>query len=85
MCDLAHFSFGLIGWILHPAKEELPMSSHFQVLGGSLTGETHAFNPARQRRGTLVAWGFALASLWFGVAVVAAVTATAWAQGAVSY
>ena len=54
-------------------------------LGGSFPSEAHAFNPARERRGTLVAWGLALASLWFGAAVVAAVTATAWAHGAVIY
>jgi hypothetical protein len=61
------------------------MSSHFQILGGSLTNEAHAFYPARERRGTLVAWGLVLASLWLGAMAVATVTATAWAQGAMVY
>jgi hypothetical protein len=61
------------------------MSSHFQVLGGSLTNEARAFNPARERRGTLVAWGLVLASLWLGAMAVATITATAWAHSAVVY
>jgi hypothetical protein len=61
------------------------MSSHFQVSGGSLTGETHAFNPARQRRGTLVAWGLALGSLWLGAMTAAAIAATAWVPDAAVY
>jgi len=50
-----------------------------------LTNEARAFYPARERRGTLVAWGLVLASLWLGAMAVATVTATAWAQGAVVY
>lgn len=61
------------------------MSTLFQTLGGWFPSGAHAFNPARQRRGTLVAWGLVLASLWLGAMVVATVTATAWAQGAVAY
>ena len=70
---------------MHAAKGELPVSTHFQALGGSFPSETHAFNPARQRGGTLVAWGLVLAGLWLGAMAVATVTAAAWAQGAVAY
>jgi len=61
------------------------MSTYFQTLGGWFPSEARAFNPTRQRRGTLVAWGLVLASLWLGAMAAATVTATAWAQGAVPY
>jgi len=60
------------------------MSTHFD-LGGSFPSEADAFNPARQRRGTLVAWGLALAGLWLGVMMAAAVAATVWVPGAAVY
>jgi hypothetical protein len=59
------------------------MSAHFD-LGGSFQREAPAFNSAYAGRGTLVAWGLALACLWFA-AMTAAVAATGWADGAGVY
>ena len=61
------------------------MSTLFQTLGGSFPSGAHAFNPARERRGTLVAWGLVLAGLWLAAMAVATVTAAAWAHGAAVY
>ena len=59
------------------------MSAHFTVSDISLADEARGFNPARKGTGSLAVWGFVLGSLLFGVATVAAVTITAWANGAV--
>ena len=53
------------------------MSANFD-LGGSFTREAPAFNSATAGRGTLVAWGLALACLWLAVTTAAAVAATGW-------
>jgi hypothetical protein len=53
------------------------MSAHFN-LGGSFLREAPAFNSATAGRGTLVAWGFALACLCFAAMTAAAVAATSW-------
>jgi hypothetical protein len=61
------------------------MSGHFTVFGGSFVREARGFSPAlRPRAGSLALWGFVLASLLFAVTTVAAVTATAWANGTIA-
>jgi hypothetical protein len=59
------------------------MSAHFTISGGSIAGEARGFSPAQKGKGALAVWGLVLGSLLVGVATVAAVTATAWANGAV--
>jgi hypothetical protein len=59
------------------------MPAQFTVFGGSLVSESHCFSPARKGLGALAVWGLVLGSLLIGVATVAAVTATAWVNGAV--
>jgi hypothetical protein len=61
----------------------LHMSAHFTVSVGSLTDEARGFSPAGNGKGSLAVWGLVLGSLLVGVATVAAVTVTAWANGAV--
>jgi hypothetical protein len=58
------------------------MSAHFTATD-SLTNEAPSFSPARNGNGTLAVWGLVLGSLLLGVTTVAAVTATAWLNGAV--
>jgi hypothetical protein len=60
------------------------MSANFD-LGGSFQRGTPAFNSALERRGTLVAWGLALACLCLGAMTAAAFAATGWANGAGVY
>jgi hypothetical protein len=59
------------------------MSTHFTIFGGSFVHEAHGFSPARKGQGALAVWGLVLGSLLIGVATVAAVTVTAWVNGAV--
>jgi hypothetical protein len=61
----------------------LRMSAHFPVLDGSLTDEAPDFSFAPKGKAALAVWGLVLGSLFVGVITVAAVTATAWFQGAV--
>jgi len=57
------------------------MSAYFTA--DSLTNEAPSFSPARNGNGNLAVWGLVLGSLLLAVTTVAAVTATAWVNGAV--
>jgi hypothetical protein len=60
---------------------EIDMSQHVTVFG--VVKDGHRFGGPQQRAGNgLALWGLVLAMLLLGVTAVAAVTATAWAQGA---
>jgi hypothetical protein len=59
------------------------MSTHFTIFGGSFVHEAPGFSPAQRGQGALAVWGLVLGSLLIGVAMVAAVTVTAWVNGAV--
>ena len=57
------------------------MSAYFTA--DSLTNEAPSFSPVRNGNGNLAVWGLVLGSLLLAVTTVAAVTATAWMNGAV--
>jgi hypothetical protein len=69
--------------MMTPKPKGFHMSAHFSVSTHSLTSEAPGFSPARNGKGTLAVWGLVLGSLLLGVTTVAAVTATAWLNGAV--
>ena len=69
--------------MMRPKPKGLHMSVHFTIFGGSFIHEARGFSPARNGKAALAVWGLVLGSLLLGVTTVAAVTATAWVQGAV--
>jgi hypothetical protein len=69
--------------MMTPKPKGFHMFAHFSVSTDALTGEALDFSSARNGKGTLAVWGLVLGSLLLGVIMVAAVTATAWLDGAV--
>jgi hypothetical protein len=69
--------------MMTPKPKGFHMSAHFSVSADSLNSEAPSFSSAGNGKGTLAVWGLVLGSLLLGVTTVAAVTATAWLNGAV--
>jgi hypothetical protein len=69
--------------MMKPKPKRFHMTAHFTVLAGSFVREVRGFSPAQRDRGALAVWGLVLGSLLLGVTTVAAVTASAWVNGAV--